>query len=356
MEKKCGTWDFACKAKRVWNNHKAVIVSTAVGLGCGLLFKAGGQALKNIGKKVLSKSPSRAGPASKKVADEAAEGPKSAPTKADDAAEASTPTSCKVSSFVPGTRVQMADGTTKPIENLKPGDKVRATDEKTGITTARQVEATIKSTGDKVLVTLTLDTDGPKGDKTATITATDAHPFWVPSLHRWVKATDLTPGTWLSTGPGTEVQLTALTRKPTPATVHNLTVSADHTYYVLAGTTPVLVHNCGGEVSQHADECLCMTGGVPKVRNGKLAGKTHDSGVPFDTYGFPDFSQWRHPSVPDVRIVLTGSRSRDFRLANQAAGLPSTPAGYTWHHHQDEGLMQLIERGIHAATGRTGGF
>ncbi|MEU1051927.1 hypothetical protein [Streptomyces sp. NPDC005876] len=28
--------------------------------------------------------------------------------------------------------------------------------------------------------------------------------------------------------------------------VHNLTVSATHTYYVLAGATPVLVHNCNG--------------------------------------------------------------------------------------------------------------
>ncbi|NED83183.1 EndoU domain-containing protein, partial [Streptomyces sp. SID11233] len=35
------------------------------------------------------------------------------------------------------------------------------------------------------------------------------------------------------------------------ATVHNLTVRNQHTYYVLAGAAPVLVHNCG-EISDEA--------------------------------------------------------------------------------------------------------
>ncbi|WP_436006733.1 HNH endonuclease [Knoellia sp. LjRoot47] len=51
-----------------------------------------------------------------------------------------------------------------------------------------------------------------------------------------------------------------------------------------------------------------------------------------------------------------GNRSTDSRLANEAAGLARTPAGYTWHHHQDVGLMQLINRDVHRATGHTGGF
>jgi hypothetical protein len=102
---------------------------------------------------------------------------------------------------------------------------------------------------------------------------------------------------------------------------------------------------------------MCDTGGVPKVRNGKLAGGVHPkTSVPFDENGFPDFSQWRHPDVPDVQIDLTGSRSKDFRLANEAAGLDSTPDGYTWHHNQEPGLMQLIEYDAHRLTAHTGGF
>ena len=67
-----------------------------------------------------------------------------------------------------------------------------------------------------------------------------------------------------------------------------------------------------------------------KPRNSHLAGGVHPkTGVPFDKDGYPDFSAWRHPNVSDVWITLSGNRSTDFRLANEAAGLPSTPSGYT---------------------------
>ncbi|MEU9744056.1 HNH endonuclease [Micromonospora chersina] len=36
--------------------------------------------------------------------------------------------------------------------------------------------------------------------------------------------------------------------------------------------------------------------------------------------------------------------------------MKETPEGYTWHHHQDPGLMQLVEEWTHAKTGHTGGF
>ena len=32
------------------------------------------------------------------------------------------------------------------------------------------------------------------------------------------------------------------------------------------------------------------------------------------------------------------------------------PSGYTWHHNQKEGFMQLVETTIHNATGHTGGM
>ncbi|MGJ3559761.1 polymorphic toxin-type HINT domain-containing protein [Streptomyces sp. INA 01156] len=76
----------------------------------------------------------------------------------------------------------MADGTTKAIKDVKAGDKVLATDPETGETTAQTVTAEILGKGVKHLVKVTIDVDGKKGSKTAEVTATDKHPFWVPNL------------------------------------------------------------------------------------------------------------------------------------------------------------------------------
>ncbi|MDV9187496.1 ricin-type beta-trefoil lectin domain protein [Streptomyces sp. SR27] len=150
-------------------------------------------------------------------------------------------------SFVPGAKVLMADGSAKPIEQVRTGDKVVATDPRTGETRVETVTAEIKGQGVKHLVKVTIDTDGKTGSKTAQVTATDGHPFWAPELSRWIDATDLTSGQWLQTGTGTYVQIASIERwTAQAATVHNLTVSDLHTYYVLAGATPVLVHNCNG--------------------------------------------------------------------------------------------------------------
>ncbi|MFJ6348093.1 ricin-type beta-trefoil lectin domain protein [Streptomyces sp. NPDC092046] len=152
----------------------------------------------------------------------------------------------KCNSFVPGTKVLMADGSTKPIEQVRTGDEVLATDPGTGETRTETVTAEIKGQGLKHLVRVTIDVDGAKGSKTAQVTATDGHPIWVPELGDWVKATDLKSGQWLRTSSGTHVQISAIERwSEVRSAVHNLTVSDVHTYYVLAGATPFLVHNCG---------------------------------------------------------------------------------------------------------------
>ncbi|MGW1468886.1 polymorphic toxin-type HINT domain-containing protein, partial [Streptomyces sp. NPDC002308] len=151
----------------------------------------------------------------------------------------------KPNSFVAGTQVLMADGSTKSIEEVENGDEVLATDPVTGETTSEVVTAEITGEGFKHLVKVTIDTDGGKGEKTASVTATDNHPFWVEAVGKWLDATDLKSGEWLRTSAGTYAQIAAIDRWTAPdATVHNLTVNDLHTYYVLAGAAPVLVHNC----------------------------------------------------------------------------------------------------------------
>ncbi|QYX81017.1 polymorphic toxin-type HINT domain-containing protein [Streptomyces akebiae] len=159
----------------------------------------------------------------------------------------------------------MADGSTKAIEDIEIGDKVTASDVETDDTQARTVTRTIEGDGTKHLVTLTIDTDGRAGDETSTITATENHPFWLPDLARWVDAGDLKRGQWLSTGSGSWVQITAVKARKAQATVHNLTVAGLHTFYVLAGATSVLAHNCdeaGLAAAERAGNHFAYPGGA----------------------------------------------------------------------------------------------
>lgn len=138
----------------------------------------------------------------------------------------------------------MADGTAKDIKDVDIGDEVLATDPETGETRAETVTAEIKGKGLKHLVRVSIDIDGEKGKRTASIVATDGHPFWVPELGEWIDATHLKEGEWLRTSAGTLIQIAAVKRWTSlNDTVHNITVSDLHTYYVLAGAVPLLVHN-----------------------------------------------------------------------------------------------------------------
>ncbi|MDQ0930927.1 HYD1 signature containing ADP-ribosyltransferase family protein [Streptomyces turgidiscabies] len=148
-------------------------------------------------------------------------------------------------SFLPGTKVLLADGSTKPIEKVALGDKVTVTDPKTGKTTVREVAGTIVTEDDKSFADLTVK--GDSGKPEALITTT-THPFWVDSEKGWIEAGDLKPGMRLHTASGDSVTLTAIRSFDKRQRTYDLTVENVHTYYVLAGVTPVLVHNCNDEI------------------------------------------------------------------------------------------------------------
>ncbi|WP_145926791.1 polymorphic toxin-type HINT domain-containing protein [Amycolatopsis orientalis] len=150
-------------------------------------------------------------------------------------------------SFVHGTPVLLADGTYKPIEQVRLGDRVLATDPGTGLTQARPVINLIPGQGLKELVRITVDTDGDQGDATGTVTATDEHPFWVANTGHWTDAEDLDRGDLLRTSDGRLLQVVAVHEWAQQQQVHNLTIEGLHTYYVSAGGSSsgadMLVHN-----------------------------------------------------------------------------------------------------------------
>jgi RHS repeat-associated protein len=150
------------------------------------------------------------------------------------------PGGCKC--FLAGTAVLMADGSTKNIEDVELGDKVLATDPETGEEGPREVTRLIRTEDDKHFNTLSIATEGG----ISKLTATHEHPFWSPSEQRWIPAGELAEGMTLRTDDGDTVIVTKNKPFTQHARTYNLTVDDLHTYYVLAGETPVLVHNSGG--------------------------------------------------------------------------------------------------------------
>jgi hypothetical protein len=128
----------------------------------------------------------------------------------------------------------MADGSTKPIEQVQPGEAVR-TSFNAG-KGAEQVTHTIRTDDDKHFVTIVL-ADGGKVD------ATENHPLWSVTRKQWVEAGSLAPGELLRTSAGTYVQISAVRKYEGAQRTYDLTVDTVHAYFVLAGATPVLAHN-----------------------------------------------------------------------------------------------------------------
>jgi hypothetical protein len=150
--------------------------------------------------------------------------------------------SCPVrrpNSFDPNTPVLMADGSRKPIKDVQLGDRVLATDPTTGRMEAREVTDVRSHASQRTLVELTIGTDTGAG----TVVATDEHPFWVASDKRWSNAIDLKPGHNLATADNRDATITGTRTWSETRRVYNLTIDTTHTYYVLVGSAPILVHN-----------------------------------------------------------------------------------------------------------------
>jgi RHS repeat-associated protein len=142
--------------------------------------------------------------------------------------------------FVAGSRVTMADGTQKPIEEIQIGEKVLAFDERTGAVGPAAVT--------HVFVHRRWSNESGTVLVNGRVRATSNHPFFVNG--RWARAEELRPGDVLRVlGPlpgelgarRTMVDETVRSVAPQVGadTVYNLEISGSHTYFVEG----LLVHN-----------------------------------------------------------------------------------------------------------------
>ncbi|WP_328413605.1 RICIN domain-containing protein [Streptomyces violaceus] len=141
---------------------------------------------------------------------------------------------CLRDSFPAGTRVLLAGGKSKPIETISIGDAVLATDPSAGITRSAPVTATWSHPADRLLQIAVAD-----GGR---ILTTPGHRMYVPG-RGWIKASDLYTNDPLRTATGAVEDVIGVRSVTTSQRVWDLSVADLHTFYVLAGETPVLVHN-----------------------------------------------------------------------------------------------------------------
>ncbi|MFJ2704355.1 LamG-like jellyroll fold domain-containing protein [Streptomyces sp. NPDC087428] len=157
-------------------------------------------------------------------------------------------------SFTGLTGVLMANGTTKPISEIKVGDYVLTAEPGKKKKEKHKVKAVIVTKTDRDYVDVVVSTkSGPK-----TIQTTKHHQFYESTKDAWTQAADLKAGQKLQNdtgGPTVVIDAKAYTAQ---RTTYDLSIDGLHTYYVLAGATPVLVHNCGPGVATEDDAMLAL--------------------------------------------------------------------------------------------------
>lgn len=108
-----------------------------------------------------------------------------------------------------------------------------------------------------------------------------------------------------------------------------------------------------------------------------MANKRHPkTKVCFDDKGFPKFKVYY--TVKLKKKYFCETRERHFYMANKILDEDifcnrklrskfsksqikqisqyETPSGYTWHHHQDAGVLQLVDAELHSKTHHVGGY
>ncbi|MFF4171803.1 RICIN domain-containing protein [Streptomyces sp. NPDC001744] len=199
-------------------------------------------------------------------------------------AEEALYTACKVNSFPGTTRVLMADGSQRPISRVGVGDLVRATDPATGRVEARRVTDTFVH-DTRRLVDVTVAGGGK-------LSSTAGHKFYVVG-RGWTLVSDLNTGDRLRTPDGSVRAVTALLDRPglAPSTVHDLTVDDLHTFFVVAGVTPVLVHNCNVALGWQRGDELDKWARANKFATFSIASPR-------------DFAQIVEKAVADPKVIL----------------------------------------------------
>jgi hypothetical protein len=139
--------------------------------------------------------------------------------------------------FVADTRVLLADGRFKTIDQIKPGDVVKSGVDRLSVAT---VEGTIERE-DNACREIRFALPGQA--QPDSVITTDEHLFWEDGLG-WIAASQLKAGEWLSNEYGQRVQIISNERLDGSREVYTLKLRGDTAFYA----NGVLVHDLCGQL------------------------------------------------------------------------------------------------------------
>jgi len=215
-------------------------------------------------------------------------------------------------SFAADTDVLMSDGTSRPIQDVKAGDLVENATPGGGVQVHR-VDQTHVTHTDTQFTDLTVQTPGGS----STVTGTQNHPYYDLTRHAFVDAGQLTVGDRLqTTAAGGAVGTVEAVRNYTGSMVtYDLTIDSLHTYYVVAGGTPLLVHNidCGPAL-----KAAMSVSGLNPLWNGADRAIIEDSLGGNLTAGYPYIDVWDAETATATSIKSIDLRADTYRISNSA--------------------------------------
>ncbi|GAA3347475.1 hypothetical protein GCM10020358_62390 [Amorphoplanes nipponensis] len=157
-----------------------------------------------------------------------------------DAAKALAEKGCATGhSFAADTPVRLAGGGSKPIDQVREGDRVTGIDPVTGGPATGTVSWVHEHTDTDLRDVTVRDAAGDE----FVVRTTHNHPFWRIADLGWVDAGDLKVDDALRTEDGRAGVVTDVRPHPGHQQMYDLTVDDIHTYYVVAGASALLVHN-----------------------------------------------------------------------------------------------------------------
>lgn len=235
--------------------------------------------------------------------------------------------SCALKSFGGQTLVLMADGTRKPIAEVRVGDLVLATDPVTGEQVAKRVTHLWVHHDDLTELVLGVDADGD-GVLDRLVTTED-HPFWSATDGVWQGPEEFAAGDEVLTEQWDRVSVVGLDPGTTRRGVaYNLTVEGIHTYHV--GASDVLVHNTGGDgcgtgggaLGRPDVDSLSRAGKAPAKGGRTAAGRSYQKHMDRDELPQVSGSKLDEAGQDLLDDILThpGTREVDVTTGNAAGG------------------------------------